>query len=52
MFGEESDIPIIEVSMDGSLDPEKEWKIGQTMKALRYGFIHSFPQYNTDLVAP
>ena len=36
MFGEEfRDIPIVEVSMDGSLDPEKEWAIGRAVKALR-----------------
>ena len=36
MFGEEFlDIPIVEVSMDGSLDPEKEWAIGRAVKALR-----------------
>ena len=36
MFGEEyTDVPIVEVSMDGSLDPEKEWKLGQAVKALR-----------------
>ena len=36
MFGEEyTDVPIVEVSMDGSLDPEKEWKLGQAVNALR-----------------
>ncbi|KAF7796874.1 hypothetical protein EIP86_008059 [Pleurotus ostreatoroseus] len=36
MFGEEfTDIPIVEVSMDGSLDPSKNWAIGQAVKQLR-----------------
>ncbi len=37
MFGEEfTDIPIVEVSMDGSLDPVKNWAIGQAVKQLRW----------------
>lgn len=36
MFGEEfTEIPIIEVSFDGSMDPEKNWAIGQAIKKLR-----------------
>ena len=36
MFGEEFlDIPIVEVSMDSSLDPAKEWEIGRALKTLR-----------------
>lgn len=36
MFGEEyMDIPIVEVSMDGSLDPEKNWAVGRAVKKLR-----------------
>ena len=35
MFGLETDIPIVEVSIDSSLDPEKEWKIGQVLDELR-----------------
>lgn len=35
MFGLETDIPIIEVSMDSSFDPEKEWEIGQVLDELR-----------------
>ncbi|KAI0340491.1 Extradiol ring-cleavage dioxygenase class III enzyme subunit B [Trametopsis cervina] len=36
MFGEEfTDIPIIEVSFDGTLDPEANWRIGQAVKKLR-----------------
>lgn len=36
MFGEEvSDIPIVEVSFDGSLDPEKNWALGKAVQSLR-----------------
>ncbi|KAJ3556530.1 hypothetical protein NM688_g1979 [Phlebia brevispora] len=36
MFGEEfTDIPIVEVAMDGSLDPQKNWAVGQAVKKLR-----------------
>lgn len=37
MFGEEfTDIPIVQVSMDGTLDAEKNWAVGQAVKELRY----------------
>lgn len=36
MFGLETDIPIVEVSIDSSLDPEKNWAIGKAVQALRY----------------
>lgn len=36
MFGEETDIPIVQVSIDSSFDPEGEWKIGQVLDELRY----------------
>ena len=37
MFGEEfTDVPIVEVSMDASLDPEANWRIGQVVEPLRY----------------
>lgn len=36
MFGLEVDIPIVEVSIDSSFDPEKEWKVGQALDGLRY----------------
>jgi aromatic ring-opening dioxygenase catalytic subunit (LigB family) len=36
MFGLETDIPIIEVSIDSSFDPDTEWKIGQALDELRY----------------
>jgi len=39
MFGLETDIPIIQVSIDSSFDPEKEWKIGQVLDELRYVWI-------------
>lgn len=36
MFGEEfTEVPIIEVSMDSTLDPEDNWRIGQAVKKLR-----------------
>ncbi|TFK86381.1 Extradiol aromatic ring-opening dioxygenase [Polyporus arcularius HHB13444] len=36
MFGEEfTDIPIVEVSMDASLDPQKEWALGEVVAPLR-----------------
>ncbi|KAI0670526.1 Extradiol ring-cleavage dioxygenase class III enzyme subunit B [Trametes maxima] len=36
MFGEEfTDIPIVEVSIDGSLDPEKNWALGEVVAPLR-----------------
>jgi len=35
MFGLGTDIPIIEVSIDSSLDPETEWNIGQVLDELR-----------------
>lgn len=36
MFGEEfTEIPIVQVSIDGSLDPEKNWTIGKAVSALR-----------------
>ena len=41
MFGLEVDTPIIEVSMDSSYDPEKEWKVGQVLDELRYVWVRS-----------
>jgi aromatic ring-opening dioxygenase catalytic subunit (LigB family) len=36
MFGEEfTDIPIVQVSIDGSLDPEKNWQVGKAVAKLR-----------------
>jgi len=36
MFGEEfTEIPIVQVSIDGTLDPEKNWNIGKAVAALR-----------------
>ncbi|KAI0831151.1 Extradiol ring-cleavage dioxygenase class III enzyme subunit B [Trametes gibbosa] len=36
MFGEEfTDIPIVEVSIDGSLDPRKNWALGEVVAPLR-----------------
>ena len=40
MFGEElTDVPVIEVSMDSTLDPEDNWRVGQAVKKLRS--VHS-----------
>jgi len=36
MFGDSTDIPIIQVSLDGSLNPAKEWALGQAVSSLRY----------------
>jgi len=36
MFGEVfTDIPIVEVSIDSSLDPEKNWQLGKAVAELR-----------------
>lgn len=36
MFGEEfKDIPVLEASLDGSLDPLKNWAVGQAVRKLR-----------------
>ncbi|KAL8278863.1 hypothetical protein RQP46_008734 [Phenoliferia psychrophenolica] len=35
MFGDKSPIPIIQVSIDSSLSPEKEWAIGAALAPLR-----------------
>ncbi|KAH9946241.1 Extradiol aromatic ring-opening dioxygenase [Epithele typhae] len=36
MFGDEfMDVPIVEVSMDGTLDPEKNWALGEAVQDLR-----------------
>lgn len=36
MFGLETDIPIVEVSIDASLSPDKNWAIGKAVQALRH----------------
>ena len=36
MFGLETEIPIVEVSIDSGFDPAEEWKIGQPLDELRY----------------
>jgi aromatic ring-opening dioxygenase catalytic subunit (LigB family) len=36
MFGDSTDIPVVEVALDGSLDPAKEWALGQAVSSLRY----------------
>ncbi|KAF5391911.1 hypothetical protein D9757_001744 [Collybiopsis confluens] len=35
MFGEETSIPIVQVSIDSSLTPESNWKLGEVVKSLR-----------------
>jgi aromatic ring-opening dioxygenase catalytic subunit (LigB family) len=49
MFGDSTDIPVVQVSLDGSLDPAKEWALGQAVSSLRY--VHcSFAGALVDLV--
>lgn len=37
MFGEEfQDVPIVQVSIDGSLSPEKNWAVGKVVEQLRH----------------
>lgn len=37
MFGDKfTDVPIVEASLDGTLDPENNWKIGQAVSRLRF----------------
>ena len=36
MFGEDfTDIPVVEVSLDGTFDPLKNWAVGQAVNQLR-----------------
>lgn len=36
MFGDDfMDVPIVEVSMDGTLDPAKNWALGEAVAKLR-----------------
>lgn len=36
MFGDElRDIPLVQVSIDGSLSPEKNWQLGKAVAQLR-----------------
>ena len=36
MFGDEfMDVPIVQVSMDSSLDPKKNWELGEIVQTLR-----------------
>jgi len=35
MFGVETDIPIVQVSIDSCFDPEEEWRTGQALDELR-----------------
>ncbi|KAJ3778560.1 Extradiol ring-cleavage dioxygenase, class III enzyme, subunit B [Lentinula raphanica] len=35
MFGEEFAIPVVQVSLDSSMSPEANWKLGQVVKGLR-----------------
>jgi 4,5-DOPA dioxygenase extradiol len=37
MFGEDfTEIPIVQVSIDSSLDPKKNWELGKAVASLRY----------------
>lgn len=47
MFGEEfRDVPIVQVSIDGSLSPEKNWAVGTVVEQLRSValFVHQGDQ--------
>ncbi|CAE6424597.1 unnamed protein product [Rhizoctonia solani] len=48
MFGDEfTSIPIVEVSQDGDLSPERNWEIGRAVDCLRQVFVHSVnPSYH------
>jgi aromatic ring-opening dioxygenase catalytic subunit (LigB family) len=35
MFGDSIDVPVIEVSIDESLSPQKNWQIGKALNELR-----------------
>ena len=35
MFGDVLDIPVVQVSIDESLSPEKNWEIGKALNELR-----------------
>lgn len=35
MFGDSVDVPVIQVSIDGSLSPEKNWALGKAVAGLR-----------------
>ena len=36
MFGEDfMDVPVVQVSIDSSLSPEKNWAVGKAVEALR-----------------
>lgn len=35
MFGEDFDIPVVQVSIDSDMTPESNWKLGQIVKSLR-----------------
>lgn len=36
MFGEDFlDVPVVQVSIDSSLSPEKNWAVGKAVEALR-----------------
>lgn len=35
MFGDSVDVPVVQVSIDGSLSPEKNWALGKALNALR-----------------
>lgn len=41
MFGEEfTSIPIVQVSIDSSMSPEKNWALGKAVAKLRYALAH------------
>lgn len=43
MFGEEfTNVPIVQVSIDSSLSPEKHWALGKAVAKLRFGVPSAF----------
>lgn len=52
MFGEEfMDIPIVQVSIDGSLSPERNWAVGSVVKQLRQAldYLRLVPEADRDV---
>ena len=53
MFGEEfTEIPIVQVSIDASLSPEKNWEIGKAVAALRYAGLFNLVFCQSERLPP
>jgi aromatic ring-opening dioxygenase catalytic subunit (LigB family) len=54
MFGEEFiDVPIVQVSIDASLSPEKNWTVGEVLAPLRSGILRRttiYPIRTADII--